>query len=131
MTRFVAQELGGPIWVQEVDLIEVPSPVLQDLADVLTGRSALHAQTDDFNAARDLAARWEKTRARHPEWFAVTKEDVLAWRRMEAERFRQRKHHAFELFHVNEIIRAYPANTNAVLHKKRLEEMLRKESVKN
>jgi hypothetical protein len=131
LTRFIVQELGGPIWVQELDMIEWPSAVLQDLADVLAGRSAQYGQTDDFNGARELAARWEKLRSDHTEWFSVSNEERFNWHRAEAERFRQAKQPRFELFQMNEVIRLYPAGTNSLQRKKRLEEILAQEQTKD
>ena len=129
-TRFVAQESGGPTWMQEINSAQSPQPLLQALADVLAGRSPLYGQADEFKGAKGLAARWEELRSVHPEWFSVSSDELLAWRRCQVERFHAAKHRRFELFHLNEILRLSPANTNALQRKKRLEEILETENGK-
>lgn len=129
--QFVTQESGGPMWVQEIDSEVSPPPVLQTLADVLAGRSPLYGQANEFKGAKALAARWDELRSMNPEWFTVSNDAVLAWRRCQVERFYQVKQRRFELFQLNEILRLYPTNTNALQRKKRLEEILALEKARN
>jgi WD40 repeat protein len=129
-TEFVAQESGGPTWIQEIDSAESPQPVLQALADVLAGHSPLYGQADEFQSAKALAARWEELRALRPEWFSVSSDELLAWRRCQVERFHAAKQRRFELFHLNEILRLNPASTNALQRRTRLEEILSTDKTK-
>jgi WD40 repeat protein len=129
-TQFVAQESGGPTWTQGIDSQESPQPVLQTLADVLAGRSPLDGQADEFQSAKALAARWEELRSIHPEWFSVSGDELLAWRRCQVERFQAAKQRRSELFHLKEILRVNPANTNALQRERRLEEILATDKTK-
>jgi WD40 repeat protein len=131
LTRFIVQEIGGPIWVQEVDLVERPLPVLQDLADVLAGRPALSGQADDFNGAKILSARWENLRAMAPGWFSVSEDEELHWRRTQRERFQQTKRRRPELFQVERILRLLPGNPAALQRQQRLEEAIAQEKSGN
>ena len=108
LTQFVVQESGGPVWVQAIAAMDWPLSILQDVADLLAGRSALFGQVNDSKGARALAARWEDLRSAYPEFFSVSNEEVLHWRRAESERYRQAKQHRFEFFQLKEILRISP-----------------------
>jgi WD40 repeat protein len=123
-TRFLAQEVNGVTWMQEIHLPKSPPTDLLSLADVLSGHSPLYGQADEFAGAKALAARWQELRSIHPEWFSVSDVDLKAWRHAHVTRFRDAKQRRFELFHVNETLRLNPGNTNAVARKKRLDEIL-------